>query len=156
MSLNLSCPCPWLLRLSHPFPSFPKLCETIPNNHHTSLFGSLTLNLSNSHLRTKASLSESESSSGLVENPVSALLDDELLTKISAAKDAHEALEMIAESSEKVGGVVSVSDCCIIISAALERNNPELALSVFYAMRASFDQGISFGFCIVHFSIQNN
>ncbi|KAF3448712.1 hypothetical protein FNV43_RR09425 [Rhamnella rubrinervis] len=147
MSLNLNYPWPWLSRLSHPSPSFPKLCETIPNNyttnHHTSLFASLTLNLSKTHLRTKASLSESESSSGVVENPVSGLLDDELLTKVSAAKDAHEALQMIAESSEKVGGAVSVSDCCIIISAALERNNPELALSVFYAMRASFDQVVT-------------
>lgn len=145
MSLNLSHSWPWLSRRFHPCPSLPKLCETIPSNptnHTTSLLRILTLNLSKTHLRTKASLSESESSSGVVENPVSELLDDELLTKVSGAKDADEALQMIAESSQKVGGVVSVSDCCIIISAALERNNPELALSVFYAMRASFDQGI--------------
>lgn len=82
----------------------------------------------------------------MAENPpvsvsVSELLDEELLSKIANAKDSHDVLQMLAQGSGKNGGVVSVSDCCLIISAALERNNPELALSVFYAMRASFDQG---------------
>lgn len=51
---------------------------------------------------------------------------------------------MIAERSGRNGGVVTASDCQMIISAALERSNPNLALSIFYAMRASFDQGSVF------------
>lgn len=70
---------------------------------------------------------------------VSQLLDGELLAKVSGAKDATEALEIIADKSGTSGGVVEVNDCRLIVSAALERNNAELALSVFYAMRASFD-----------------
>ncbi|XP_062074575.1 uncharacterized protein LOC133778610 [Humulus lupulus] len=139
MALSLSSP--WLLRFSF---SYPALC--LPNNqfgnNHTLLFKSFTLNLSKS-FRTKASLGESERSNGLAENPVSELLDVELLSQVSAAKDAYEVLQMIEERSERNGGVVSVSDCLMIISAAIERNNPDLALSVFYAMRSSFDQGVA-------------
>ncbi|KAL5552301.1 hypothetical protein UlMin_002477 [Ulmus minor] len=135
MALNLSSP--WLSRLSGPFPPLPNHF----NPNHTLIFRSLTLNLAKT-LRTRASLSESESSSGVAENPVSELLDVELLNKVSGAKDEQEVLQMIAESSERNDGVVSTSDCSMIISAALERNNPDLALSVFYAMRASFDQGV--------------
>lgn len=88
-------------------------------------------------------MGESESANGIAEDSVSELLDEELLSKVSGAKDAQEALKMIDELPErKIGGVVSVSDCCTIISAALKKNNPELALSVFYEMRASFDQGV--------------
>ncbi|BBH07961.1 Pentatricopeptide repeat superfamily protein [Prunus dulcis] len=60
-----------------------------------------------------------------------------------SAKDAQEALQMIAEITGRNGGFVSASDCCAIVSAALKRNNPDLALSVFYEMRASFDQGVN-------------
>ncbi|XP_039046672.1 uncharacterized protein LOC120186911 [Hibiscus syriacus] len=49
-----------------------------------------------------------------------------------------------SESSGQLnGGVVSVSDCRLIINAALDRNNADLALSVFYAMRSSFDTSVS-------------
>ncbi|KAF6163743.1 hypothetical protein GIB67_038057 [Kingdonia uniflora] len=51
---------------------------------------------------------------------------------------------MIAESSGgENGGVVSAADCCLIIAAAFDRNNAQLALSVFSAMRSSFDQGVN-------------
>ncbi|PWA54447.1 ATP synthase subunit beta [Artemisia annua] len=40
--------------------------------------------------------------------------------------------------SERRSGVVSCSGCCLIISAAIERNNADLALSIFNAMRSSF------------------
>ncbi|PIN01750.1 hypothetical protein CDL12_25745 [Handroanthus impetiginosus] len=71
----------------------------------------------------------------------SELLDDELLSRVSAAKDATEVLVLIAEESRRNGGVLSGADCRLIISAALDRGNAELALSVFSAMRSSFDSG---------------
>ncbi|KAL7122799.1 hypothetical protein ACP275_01G066600 [Erythranthe tilingii] len=73
----------------------------------------------------------------------SEILNDELLVRVSAAKDAAEVLSSIAEDrcSTGGGGVVSPSDCRLIITAALDRGNAELALSVFSAMRSSFDSG---------------
>ncbi|KAK9145488.1 hypothetical protein Sjap_005391 [Stephania japonica] len=68
--------------------------------------------------------------------------DGELLRRISGAKDAEEVLEVIAERCEGRGGVVSVKDCCRIIGAAIERNNAQLAVSVYSAMNSSFDQGL--------------
>lgn len=84
----------------------------------------------------RASLSEGNSVPELLLSD-----DEELLSRVSAAKDANEALEIIADISNTGSGVVGISDCCRIITAALERNNAELALSVFYAMRSSLDQG---------------
>ncbi|PON45206.1 Pentatricopeptide repeat (PPR) superfamily protein [Parasponia andersonii] len=138
---------PWLSRLSLPY----NRCYA--HNNHTLLFKSLTsLKYLSKTLTTKASLGESETSSststsssnGVAENyPVSEVFDVELLNQVSGAKDAYEVLQMIEERSERSGGFVSVSDCLLIISAALDRNNPDLALSVFNAMRSSFDQGIT-------------
>ncbi|XP_051137640.1 uncharacterized protein LOC127255911 isoform X2 [Andrographis paniculata] len=71
----------------------------------------------------------------------SELLDEELISLISAAKDASEVLDLIGRERGRSGGVVSASDCRLIISAALYRGNAELALSVFSAMRSSFDSG---------------
>lgn len=73
---------------------------------------------------------------------VSELLDEELLNRVSAAKDAAEALLVIAELSNTSNGVVSTSDCCLIISTAIDRGNADLALSIFFAMRCSFSAGI--------------
>lgn len=141
---------PWLSHLSHPslllplpLPNHFNTTITTTSSTHTLLSKTLTLNLSKTP-RTRASLGESETSSGVAENSVSELLDAELLNQVSAAKDAEEALQMIAGRSDRNGGVVGTSDCQLIISAALNRNNPDLALSVFYAMRASFDQGSVF------------
>ncbi|XP_040986526.1 uncharacterized protein LOC121234595 isoform X1 [Juglans microcarpa x Juglans regia] len=145
MTLNLGSP--WLSLFSHPSPSLPKVSETFPNNNSTSIFplllcptNSLTFASFSKALKTRASLSESESGVS-VDSFVSQLLDGDLLAKVSGAKDATEALEIIADKSGRSGGVVEVNDCRLIVSAALERNNAELALSVFYAMRASFDNG---------------
>ncbi|XP_030951856.1 uncharacterized protein LOC115975280 [Quercus lobata] len=140
MTLNLGCSCsPWLF--SHQSPPLPKLSETFAtNNYYNNISYSLTFVNFSKTLKTRAS-SLSESQNGLVENSVSQLLDEELLAKVSGAKDANEALYMIGDKCGRNGGVVGVNDCCLIITAALERNNAELALSVFYAMRASFDQG---------------
>ncbi|KAJ6307989.1 hypothetical protein OIU76_017715 [Salix suchowensis] len=70
-------------------------------------------------------------------------LNEDSLTRVSAAKDANEALQIIAEITSKSNGLVSVTDCCGIITAAIDRGNTDLALSVFYAMRSSFDQGVT-------------
>ncbi|XP_068306752.1 uncharacterized protein [Pyrus communis] len=138
--INLSSLSPWLSRLSHhpspPLPIFPTTTFLFRNIQSTSInFSKL--------LRVKASLGETQNGSGLAKDSVSELLDDELLSGVSGAKDAQEALQVIAEMSDRNGGLVSVSDCCAIISAALKRNNSDLALSVFYEMRASFDQGVN-------------
>lgn len=101
------------------------------------------------HLRTRrscdsrASLSESEHGVAGEPSSSSASLSDEVVGEASGAGDADEALRIIAEKAGGSGGVVGASDCCSIVSAALERGNAELALSVFYAMRATFDQGVS-------------
>ncbi|EPS74072.1 hypothetical protein M569_00680, partial [Genlisea aurea] len=72
----------------------------------------------------------------------SEILDEKLLLRVSAAKDASEALLLIADERQKSGGVVDVADCRMIISSALDCGNADLALSVFSAMRSSFDGGL--------------
>ncbi|KAL9330020.1 hypothetical protein ACSQ67_005023 [Phaseolus vulgaris] len=142
MTLNLCTPC-FSRLLHHPFSSLPKLSETCVNHAANTIspFPSLfftTPSLSNlsPFLNSKASVSESHNeTSGDTAN----VLDQQLLLQVAAnAKDADEALQIIADNSSRNDGVVSTSDCCSVISAALNRNNPELALSIFYAMRASF------------------
>ncbi|KAJ8764924.1 hypothetical protein K2173_010389 [Erythroxylum novogranatense] len=76
----------------------------------------------------------------LSDTPKVELVNEALLARVSAAKDAAEALNIIAQMSQRNSGVVPVPDCCLIISSAIHRNNSDLALSVFYAMRSSFDQ----------------
>ncbi|KAK6935527.1 hypothetical protein RJ641_035682, partial [Dillenia turbinata] len=130
--------------LSHP----PKLSpsHTCPHSHssktllllfYKDYFSSISSSLRINGFTTKASMSK-KSEDEVVEK----LLDDELISRVaSSAKDANEALDVISEMSERNGGVVSVSDCCEIITSALDRNNADLALSVFSAMRSSFDHG---------------
>ncbi|PKA49784.1 hypothetical protein AXF42_Ash004326 [Apostasia shenzhenica] len=70
------------------------------------------------------------------EKMASCLLDGNLLRRILGAKDADQALEMIAEAkADTGGGVVENDDCRLVIAAALDRRNVDLALSVFHAMR---------------------
>ncbi|GLT78089.1 hypothetical protein SLA2020_496350 [Shorea laevis] len=145
MTLNLSSPC-----LSHfPPPHFTKLFQTppIPNCYNNTLFslvfrsGSVpSVLIKTGQLSPRASLRETQNSD--VEEK--SVLDEELLGRVSGAKDAAEALELIALtlSKEGNGGVVEGHDCRLIIKAALDRNNADLALSVFYAMRSSFDTDI--------------
>ncbi|KAK7318103.1 hypothetical protein RJT34_02801 [Clitoria ternatea] len=136
MTLNLCTPCFSRLLHHHSSSPFPKLSETCAKNHTTNTsFPSLNLCR---FLNAKASVSESHNH---ISDDSNLLLDQQLLLRVSAAaKDADEALQIISETSSRNGGVVSTSDCCSIISAALGRNNPQLALSVFYAMRSSFYQ----------------
>ncbi|KAI4315535.1 hypothetical protein L6164_028333 [Bauhinia variegata] len=133
---------PCFSRLLHPS-ALLNLSETCAN--YISSYSSFPLFRNSSVLSPKLSIflkaqaSVSESEHEISENSVSDQLDKELLSKISGAKDADEALQMIAEISGRNGGVVSTTDCCSLMSASLKRSNVELALSVFYAMRASFD-----------------
>lgn len=149
MSLSLASS-PWPSRFSPPNTKFPDYYS--PNNF--TLFSLLLRSNPLSSLKTsnpfklKASLNETQSN-GIVEKEETFGLDEALLSRVSATKDADEALEMIAQSQSESGeqlngGVVSVSDCRLIINAALDRNNADLALSVYYAMRSSFDTGFPF------------
>ncbi|XP_042500690.1 uncharacterized protein LOC122078669 isoform X2 [Macadamia integrifolia] len=158
MTLNLGST--WFSsHLTHPNPHFSKI-SVISSNSRSAflilLFGRYNNEISafnfkrllcysstssSSHsgdLRIRASVSDR--ADGDAEKSVSGLLDEELLGQVSGAKDADEALDMIAQKSNRDGGVVGTSDCCSIITAALDRNNAVLALSVFHAMRSSFDQ----------------
>ncbi|XP_021642678.2 uncharacterized protein LOC110637058 isoform X1 [Hevea brasiliensis] len=140
MSLNLGSP--WLSRFSH----LPKLPEPSPKSNCVlfSLLLATPAGFKNSifsssrAFKARASLSEDNSVPDLLLSN-----NEDLLARVSAAKDANEALQIIAEISNTSRGVVSVSDCCRIIIDAIDRNNAGLALSVFYAMRSSFDQGVS-------------
>ncbi|XP_071702044.1 uncharacterized protein [Rutidosis leptorrhynchoides] len=100
------------------------------------------------HNRIKASLSESYHSNAAVNDDdisdVSNINDDDyelIISKTSAAKDASEALQVFGEMTKRNCGVVSTSDCCSIISSSIDRNNADLALSIFKAMRSSFSSG---------------
>ncbi|XP_042036611.1 uncharacterized protein LOC121782727 [Salvia splendens] len=68
------------------------------------------------------------------------LFDQVLLGRVSAAPDAAEALRLISEERGSAG-LVTASDCRLIISAALDRGNADLSLSVFSAMRSTFGSG---------------
>lgn len=141
MILNVSTPSfSRLLPLHSSSFALLKLSETYSN--HTATTNPLLLFPSKPprFLNVKASISESQN-----ETSNSNLLDQQLLLRLAAAaKDADEALQIIADNSSTNAGVVSNSDCCTIISAALDRNNPQLALSVFYAMRSTFHEGYFF------------
>ncbi|PIA34312.1 hypothetical protein AQUCO_03800122v1 [Aquilegia coerulea] len=154
---NLILTQPYLSRISSPSSTQSKFSTFSPTfNNNNSLFILLLTkytshrvsNLNNLNFKTKASSSSSSSSSNReIENvesdSVSEILDDELLKRISSLKDAEEVLMMIAEKSERNGGILSTSDCNLIIKAAFDRNNAQLALSVYSAMRSNFNQGAS-------------
>ena len=138
MILHLSSPWLTITRLPPP----PKLIEPLASaSNGTSVL--MPLLLCSKSTRVRASLNASNiDGAAAFENPVSELLDDELIGVVSGAKDADEVLRLIADKSGRSGGTVSVPDCRLIIAAALKRNNSELALSVFYAMRSSFYEGV--------------
>lgn len=153
MAINLGSP--WISPFSHPLPNLFKSSAISPNCR-SSLFlllltryssgiyalKHLSLAPSSSHpIRFHARASSRAREDPSQENSASELLDDDLLRRVSGAKDAEEALGMIAENFRRDGGVVGTGDCCSIIGAALDRNNADLALSVFSAMRSSFDEG---------------
>ncbi|XP_059645344.1 uncharacterized protein LOC132286926 isoform X2 [Cornus florida] len=147
--MNLNLGYPWLcLPSPHKFSNNAALLYLISSTTHES--SSLrnhtfsTLSVSKSFFKySRASLSESENEVAAESSVSLDLSGEEWLNCVSIAKDANEALNMIAEKSQRSGGVVSIDDCCSIISAALDRNNADLALSIFSAMRSSFDTGVS-------------
>ncbi|KAK1609989.1 hypothetical protein QYE76_033662 [Lolium multiflorum] len=70
-------------------------------------------------------------------------LDADLLRRVSAAADADQALDIVAESLGGAGSgsagpksSLDASDCNAVVAAALDRGNVDLALSVFEAMRS--------------------
>ncbi|KAI3468602.1 hypothetical protein Pfo_025265 [Paulownia fortunei] len=135
------------LHLCYPASPLPPLPIYYPAKHHHCRFLLPTKsNYPSSFLGSPisknfiAAAKDQVSSSPEEGKLASELFDDELLGRVSAAKDAAEVLLLIAEERWS-GGVVSASDCRLIISAALDRGNVELALSVFSAMRLSFDSG---------------
>ncbi|KAL3844472.1 hypothetical protein ACJIZ3_001875 [Penstemon smallii] len=126
-------------------PLLPLPCNSYSTKHHHNCFllstkkTFLTFPVSKNF---SAAANSQVSSSSEDEKLDSELLDYELLSRVSSAKDAGEVLILIAEERRKNGGVVGTSDCGLIISAALDRGNAELALSVFSAMRSTFDSGM--------------
>lgn len=83
------------------------------------------------------------------------LLDEELLRRLSSARDADQALDMIAEAHQSVGyGTVDIADCHSIIAASFHRGNTELALSMLHAMRSGFSQGGIFSLLSVSRAVQ--
>ncbi|XP_027082690.1 uncharacterized protein LOC113779655 [Coffea eugenioides] len=149
MSLNLLCSC-LPLPSSHKFPCYYSSTSTCPTTlfyiffHNTTTTtttataSSIAKKQAFSTFTTKGSANESAlPANGKV--LLSELLDEELLNWVSAAEDAAQVLNRIAERTNRSSGVVTSSDCCLIISAAIDRGNANLALSVFSAMRSSFD-----------------
>ena len=128
---------------SPPFPPFSFPYYRFPDNYYFSknlTFSYYCSSKTSSNFKVKASLSEAEGEKKL--------LDDGLISLVSSVKDAGEVLDVIAQNTGRSGGVVSGSDCCLIIAAALERSNAELAISVFDAMRSTFHPG-TFAFSYV-------
>ncbi|XP_076900884.1 uncharacterized protein LOC143555158 [Bidens hawaiensis] len=144
MTLNLTSPWPNHLHLHSTHRLRPASNESASKPQAFCSFR--TWNYKNN---IKASLSESYHEGAVVDGDDD---DDDagtsenyyelIITKASAAKDATDALQVFAEMSKRGGGVVSTSDCCSIILAALDRNNADLAFSIFQAMRSSFDAGV--------------
>jgi hypothetical protein len=147
MILNISPP-PFSRTLPHPSSSI-KLTETCSNRNTNASYPLLIFTTSSfpkpsKFINLKASVSESQN-----ETSNSNIFDQQFLHRLAAtAKDADEALQLISDNSSANGGVVSTADCCSIISAALDRNNHQLALSIFYAMRSTFHQGYFFSIYI--------
>ncbi|XVF12959.1 hypothetical protein REPUB_Repub08aG0165300 [Reevesia pubescens] len=101
MNLNIASS-PWLSRFSPP--NTTKLSEYSSNNNNITLF-SLLLRSSTSlsYLKTyklfqpRASLKEPTQSNSLVLGDGTSVLTEELLSRVSATKDADQALQMIAQ-----------------------------------------------------------
>ncbi|RWW26050.1 hypothetical protein GW17_00009594 [Ensete ventricosum] len=112
--------------------------------HHLLLLGSWTASplscSSNINYCSTATRASGDDRGAVGSNP--RLLDEELLRRVSGAKDADEALGMIEEArGSGHPGVIETEDCHSIIESAFDRGDADLALSVFYAMRAGFDRG---------------
>ncbi|KAK6947919.1 LOW QUALITY PROTEIN: hypothetical protein RJ641_001392, partial [Dillenia turbinata] len=129
--------------LSHP-PKLSALHTGCPHSHngktlllvfYKAYFTSISSSLRVNNFTTIASLSE-KSEDEVAEK----LLDDDLIHRVvSSAKDANESLDVIAE----IEAVVLFAFLIVVrlLTSALDRKNADLALSVFSAMRSSFDLG---------------
>ncbi|KAL4570664.1 hypothetical protein LXL04_026324 [Taraxacum kok-saghyz] len=144
MTLNLASPWPNRLYLhsAHHHSFLPTYNDAAANPSKRQFFCNFCIpNHNNNNI--KASLSESCHEGAVVAGDDASNGDYELvISRVSAAKDASEALEVFGEMTKRSGGSISTSDCCSIISSALDRNNADLALSVFQSMRSSFNAGI--------------
>nr|XP_017226881.1 PREDICTED: uncharacterized protein LOC108202831 isoform X3 [Daucus carota subsp. sativus] len=110
--------------ISHPFPSPNKsLPPYIPHSFFISFNYKHIFNFGISNKLARATHSSSAAESALDH-------DAEFITRVSACKDSNEALELIAEMTERSSGVVSVEDCCSIMSAALDCGVGDKGLSV--------------------------
>ncbi|KAF9689233.1 hypothetical protein SADUNF_Sadunf01G0070300 [Salix dunnii] len=144
MTLNLGSSSSYLSRFSLS-PSLLSKLSPKPNHTTTATLLSLLFSFhktaplfSTSRTPPLKPLASSLSQSAGNNNDSSFLsLNEDSLSRVSAAKDANEALQIIAEITNKSNGLVSVADCCGIITAAIDRGNTDLALSVFYAMRVT-------------------
>ncbi|XP_039118147.1 uncharacterized protein LOC120254065 [Dioscorea cayenensis subsp. rotundata] len=145
MALGLPFPC--LSRLLYQPPLIFRPISTCSNpisslsSKNLSFFHCSSCSSTNSFQTSRATSSGGE---GLMtDDSGSSLLNEELLRRVSSAKDADQVLDIVAEANSNVrSGVISASDCFSIIAAALERKNVELALLVFSAMRSVFAAGI--------------
>ncbi|KAK1438516.1 hypothetical protein QVD17_04325 [Tagetes erecta] len=146
---TLTCSDRMTLNLTSPWPNRLHLLHSTHHHRFQSTFNESqcvcsfrTPNYKNNSI--KASLSDESYHEGAVVDADDASNGDYdlIINKTSAAKDATEALQVFGEMTKRSGGVVTTSDCCSIISAALERNNADLTLSIFQAMRSSFNAGV--------------
>ncbi|KAJ3695708.1 hypothetical protein LUZ60_001085 [Juncus effusus] len=123
-----------LTLLSRPFLSFkPPLTIT---SHSTSSLATLFSSI-NHPLITYCTSKDGVASENSIDDKF--LLDDDLLRRVSGVKGARQVFEVIAESKGSDEPLnFQTSDCNLIIEAAFERGNVELALSLFDAMRLGF------------------
>ncbi|GJU48500.1 putative tetratricopeptide-like helical domain superfamily protein [Tanacetum coccineum] len=144
MTLNLTSLSPWPNRLHH-HNRILTTCPTVfraKNNNNNIFKASLSESY---HEEALVAADDNDNTSTTSTSTSSSSGDDEyelIIERVSSAKDASEALQVFGEMSNKKFGVVSSSDCCRVISAAIQRNNADLALSIFNAMRSSFGIGV--------------
>ncbi|KAL9690114.1 hypothetical protein QQ045_010508 [Rhodiola kirilowii] len=111
-------------------PRRPFLHPTKPNPSPSSYSSSITNNNNNASSFFCSLADETHSQAQL--------FTPDTLSRVSSASDADEALQITSQTNKP--RLLTLSDCSSIISSAFARNNSDLALSVFYAMRASFQQ----------------
>ncbi|CAN6465729.1 unnamed protein product [Victoria cruziana] len=138
-------------RLTSPLLRPPPTATTsngVPPRTHTSLLGRTTTSSSFFPSRRCFNVGASRKEETGVSEPSKKsdadLLDDELLSLVSGAIDADQALRLIEEKGRPQSGdcALSASDCCAVLSTAIDRNNADLAVSIFAAMRRRVDPAV--------------
>ena len=93
----------------------------LPHSFPSLFFSTSSLSNQFNFVNTKASVSESHNETS--DDTTASLLDQQfILCVIANAKDANEALQMIAGNSSQNDGVVSTFDYCSIITAAINHH----------------------------------